>query len=681
MTRSSPPCSAFWKKRSSASPSSPVVGSSASARAPTSCGLDAGSSNTNAPRRGGDPGSAPRSTHDQHDLAELAALLETLVGGDCLFQRVRLVDEDSNGALGKERDHVRLGSPRHQRFVLQGPVTERGARDRRPLLHDAVHVEFGLGPRADADDDDASLVSKGGLVGGQVHGADELEDHVERTAVAEVVMGYDVGGAEPAHAVPGVSVAHRRRDPGAGGRRQLHGRRSHPARGPVYEHPGAEAHLPSGEQSVVGGEKHLGEAASVGPPQAVRHSHRQTLVHDSKLRLGAGPDQGHDRLARVERGHAGPRGHHLARQLHAWDVGRAAGWRRIQALHLHEVGPVQSGGAHSHQELPFGRFGVRVVPDLDVVVDDGDRSHHRNRRRTVRCMRVPLTIGDFLQRADQVYGERIGVVDEPSPPDGSWGSLTWRQVHQRARAQAAGLDRLGVGRGERVAIVSPNAARFLVSFFGISGFGRVMVPINFRLKADEIAYIVEHSGSSVLLVDPELEEALATVDAKHRFVLGSSTDAELFPEGVEPQPWDDPDENDTATINYTSGTTARPKGVQLTHRNNWINAVTFGLHTTTSDRAVYLHTLPMFHANGWGMPYALTGVGARHIALRKVDGAEILRRIDEHGVTLLNGAPAVVNMVLDAAQEWDGEIPGKGRTRMIVAGAPPRTTNMEGGAA
>jgi len=292
-------------------------------------------------------------------------------------------------------------------------------------------------------------------------------------------------------------------------------------------------------------------------------------------------------------------------------------------------------------------------------------------------MRVPLTIGDFLQRADQVYGERIGVVDEPSPPDGSWGSLTWRQVHQRARAQAAGLDRLGVGRGERVAIVSPNAARFLVSFFGISGFGRVMVPINFRLKADEIAYIVEHSGSSVLLVDPELEEALATVDAKHRFVLGSSTDGELFPEGVEPEPWDDPDENDTATINYTSGTTARPKGVQLTHRNNWINAVTFGLHTTISDRDVYLHTLPMFHANGWGMPYALTGVGARHIVLRKVDGAEILRRIDEHGVTLLNGAPAVVNMVLDAAQEWDGDIPGQGRTRMVVAGAPPPTTTIE----
>jgi fatty-acyl-CoA synthase len=292
-------------------------------------------------------------------------------------------------------------------------------------------------------------------------------------------------------------------------------------------------------------------------------------------------------------------------------------------------------------------------------------------------MRVPLTVGDFLQRADFVYGDRIGLVDEPSPPGGSWGSLTWHDVHKRARSQAAALDRMGVGRGERVAIVSPNAARFFASFFGVSGFGRILVPFNFRLNAEEISYIVDHSGASVLLVDAELDESLATIDTKHRFVIGSRSDAELFESDAEPEPWDDPDENDTATINYTSGTTARPKGVQITHRNAWINAVTFGLHTTVSDRDVYLHTLPMFHCNGWGMPYALAGVGAKQVVLRKVDGPEILRRIDEHGVTLLNGAPAVVNAVLDAAQTWDGEIPGHGRTRMVVAGAPPPTRTIE----
>jgi len=292
-------------------------------------------------------------------------------------------------------------------------------------------------------------------------------------------------------------------------------------------------------------------------------------------------------------------------------------------------------------------------------------------------MRVPLTVGDFLQRADAIYGDRIGVVDEPSPPGGSWESLTWREVHSRARAQAAALDRMGIGRGERVAIVSPNASRFLTSFFGVSGFGRILVPINFRLNAEEISYIIDHSGASVLLVDPELDESLATIDVKHRFVLGSSSDDELFDGDAEPEPWDNPDEDATATINYTSGTTARPKGVQLTHRNVWINAVTFGLHTTVTDRDVYLHTLPMFHCNGWGMPYVLAGVGARQVVLRKVDGAEILRRVDEHGVTLLCGAPAVVNAVLDAAATWDGEIPGHGRTRIVVAGAPPPTRTIE----
>ncbi len=181
----------------------------------------------------------------------------------------------------------------------------------------------------------------------------------------------------------------------------------------------------------------------------------------------------------------------------------------------------------------------------------------------------------------------------------------------------------------------------------------------------------------MLLVDPELDEALAGVECKHRFVLGAETDATLWPAGGEPEPWADPDEDATGTINYTSGTTARPKGVQLTHRTLWLNAAMFGWHTGVSDRDVYLHTLPMFHCNGWGMPYALTGMGARQVALRKVDGAEILRRVERHGVTLLCGAPAVVAAILDAAERWDGPVPGRDRTRMVVAGAPPPTRVIE----
>jgi acyl-CoA synthetase (AMP-forming)/AMP-acid ligase II len=291
-------------------------------------------------------------------------------------------------------------------------------------------------------------------------------------------------------------------------------------------------------------------------------------------------------------------------------------------------------------------------------------------------MHVALTVNDFIRRAELLYPARVGIVDEPDQPAASWGSLTYAEVAERARAIAAGLDALGVGAGERVAIVSHNSARLITALFGVTGSGRILVPINFRLVAQEVSYIVEHSGARILLVDPELDEALESVTCERRLVIGDEADSVLLRYGVEPQPWE-ADEAATATINYTSGTTARPKGVQLTHRNLWINATTFGWHVGVDDRDVYLHTLPQFHCNGWGMPYAVTGMGAKHVILRKVDGAEILRRVDEYGVTLLCGAPAVLNMVLDAASTWDGPIPGSGRTRIVVAGAPPPTRTIE----
>ncbi len=178
----------------------------------------------------------------------------------------------------------------------------------------------------------------------------------------------------------------------------------------------------------------------------------------------------------------------------------------------------------------------------------------------------------------------------------------------------------------------------------------------------------------MLYVDPELDDALEKVTAEHRFVLGDDDDL-YAADGVEPAAWE-PDENATACINYTSGTTARPKGVQITHRNIWVNAVTFAMHAAVTDRDVYLHTLPMFHANGWGMPFAMTGLGVKQVVIRKIDGAEILRRVEEHGVTVMCAAPAVAAAVLDAAQDWDGEIPGRGTVRIIMAGAPPPTKTV-----
>ena len=295
-------------------------------------------------------------------------------------------------------------------------------------------------------------------------------------------------------------------------------------------------------------------------------------------------------------------------------------------------------------------------------------------------MIVPLTLVDFLERAELAYGDREAIVDEPNPPGGGLGRITYADFGRMARSLATALDDLRVEPGARVAIVSPNATRFLVSLFGVSGYGRILVPINYRLRTDEIAYILEHSRASVLLVDHELEESLRPLKVEHRFLLGAATDPILFGRPDAQPRHSVTDENATLSINYTSGTTARPKGVQLTHRSCWLNAVVFGWHVGVTDRDVYLHTLPTFHCNGWGMPYALTAMGARQVIIRKIDGEEILRRVESEGVTLFNCAPAVIAAVLDAgaARRQQGQgTPGRGRVRIVVAGAPPPSKTIE----
>jgi acyl-CoA synthetase (AMP-forming)/AMP-acid ligase II len=292
-------------------------------------------------------------------------------------------------------------------------------------------------------------------------------------------------------------------------------------------------------------------------------------------------------------------------------------------------------------------------------------------------MRVPLTLIDFLERG-ALHGDRLAVVDEPGGP-ASLGELTHSELERRSRGMACELDRMGVGHGARIAIVSPNSARFVIALFGVSAFGRILVPINFRLNSDEVAYIVDHSGAQVLLVDPDLQEPLAGVDAPHKVVLDGSDDAALFAAtDAAPAHWE-PDEDATASINYTSGTTARPKGVQLTHRTLWLHTASICWHLGVSPRTVYLQGQPLFHCNGWGLPYGLTVMGARQVILRRVDGDEILRRVDEHGVTLTCGAPAVVDAVLRAAEARTtaGPIPGSGRMRIFVGGASPPTSLIQ----
>ncbi|PZS39457.1 MAG: AMP-dependent synthetase, partial [Pseudonocardiales bacterium] len=194
-------------------------------------------------------------------------------------------------------------------------------------------------------------------------------------------------------------------------------------------------------------------------------------------------------------------------------------------------------------------------------------------------MRVPLTVADFLARGETAFAQSIAAVDDPDQPASPVPTSTFQELGGRVRAWQAGLDALGVGVGQRVAVVSHNSTRLLELLHAVPASGRICVPVNFRLRAEEVDYIVSHSGSSVLLVDPELDDALNAVTVPHRFVLGRETEEQVMRFDTEPRPWAEPDEDATATINYTSGTTARPKGVQLTHRNIWINAVTFAMHT------------------------------------------------------------------------------------------------------
>jgi fatty-acyl-CoA synthase len=284
---------------------------------------------------------------------------------------------------------------------------------------------------------------------------------------------------------------------------------------------------------------------------------------------------------------------------------------------------------------------------------------------------VPLTTADFVERARVLHPDQLGVVDEPGVP-GSLGRLTYGEILGRCDGMVAALDRFGIGRGERVAIISPNAAKMLIALYAVTGSGRVLVPINHRLGPGEADYIVEHSGAALLLVDPLLVDRFAGGSAIRRIVMDGDQDAELFAPGA-PLQWPAPAEDDAATINYTSGTTAAPKGVVLTHRSHWLNAVTVALALGVAAQDRYLHTLPIFHVNGWGLPLIAAALGIPNVIQREVRGPDVLDRVDAEKITLLCGAAPVASAIEAAADERrarGADVPGAGRTRMVSGGAP-----------
>jgi fatty-acyl-CoA synthase len=297
-------------------------------------------------------------------------------------------------------------------------------------------------------------------------------------------------------------------------------------------------------------------------------------------------------------------------------------------------------------------------------------------------MEVPLLVTDFLRRAARLYPGKTAIVDGAR-------RFSYREYQVRVNRLAHALLALGIGRGDRVCILSPNSHFFLESFFGTAEIGAILVPLNYRLVAADHEYILNHAGVKAVLVDweytgviDEIRPGLATVE--HWIVARDEGEAPCgwrdWEELVAGAPEGDPPpvalgENDVVSINYTSGTTARPKGVILTHRNFYLNAYNLIAHLGIRHEDVELWTLPMFHCNGWGAVYAVTGVGGTHVVLRTIDGAGIFRRIEEEGVTFACMAPAVLRTILDYPDRDQHRI--ETRPRITVAGAPPPAAFIE----
>ncbi len=281
-----------------------------------------------------------------------------------------------------------------------------------------------------------------------------------------------------------------------------------------------------------------------------------------------------------------------------------------------------------------------------------------------------LTPVSFLERTAYVHRDRVAVVDGDR-------RFTWAETRERTRLLALALQEWGLRHGERVAFLAPNVPELLEAHFGLPWAGGVLVAINTRLHAEEIDYILRHSGSRMLVVDESLRDLVPDPPVERVLVCRESGDGDYdeFIDGAgdsEPE-WRLEDELDTISINYTSGTTGRPKGVMYTHRGAYLNALATVAHGRLDPSSTFLWTLPMFHCNGWCFTWGVTAAGGRHVCLRKVDPGLVWELLDRERVTHFNGAPTVLVMVAEdpAAHRLDHLV------RIATGGAPPSPSLIE----
>jgi fatty-acyl-CoA synthase len=277
-----------------------------------------------------------------------------------------------------------------------------------------------------------------------------------------------------------------------------------------------------------------------------------------------------------------------------------------------------------------------------------------------------------MRRARRLYGNREALVD---------GALryTYEAFFNRCSRWAGYLHAVGVRKGDRVAYIAPNTHGNLEGFYAVPMLGAVLVPINYRLNADDFRYIINHSGASVVCAHGDYLEAVdsirpALTKVRHFFALEGARDGwqdyeaaiAAAPELADPPPIE---ERALLTINYTSGTTSWPKGVMITHRNAWMNTVGTLIHAPMSSADRYLWTLPMFHANGWTFVWTVTAAGATHVCLRKVEPAAVFDHVSRERITMLCAAPTILVGLANAPSQLRANLP-RG-VRVITAGAPP----------
>ena len=299
-------------------------------------------------------------------------------------------------------------------------------------------------------------------------------------------------------------------------------------------------------------------------------------------------------------------------------------------------------------------------------------------------METPLTPLDFLRRAGKLHGDRLAVVDGDV-------RLTYGQFRDRCGRWTAALAALGVGKGDRVATICPNTHQHLEQFYAIPQRGAVIVPMNHRLTADDFVYMVNHCGAHVICAHSDYLELIDSVRArmpavkhfvalegdrggwlKYETLLQESAGA-ITPAGaIEVNPIV---ESDLLAINYTSGTTSRPKGVMITHRNAWMNSIGILTHWPMTPAARYLWTLPMFHANGWTFTWTVTAAGSAHICLRRVDAATIYDQVGREQVTHLCAAPTVLIAIANGPDELRSRL--RRGVKVLTAGAPPAAATIE----